>query len=162
MTLQGPSSRPCDRPYPPTPPLPSRRGGASTPVPLLLRHGSPARAVPPSGQNLDAGGRGPQRHLADDTGATCSFPLRLRPLLPPVRCSSTPLKSHHAPGFLFLILVPMTPPASSRPPHRRLHSPAPRTMLHSVLVAVIRNTETLNDSLPSVARAAARSFTTMM
>lgn len=52
-------------------------------------------------------------HPAHDNGATCSFPLRLRPLLPWVWCSSTPLKSHHAPGFFFLVLIPMTPPASS-------------------------------------------------
>jgi len=50
-------------------------------------------------------------------------PLRLRPLLLIVRCSSTPLHSHRAPAFLFLILglwPPLlrrsssTPAASSR------------------------------------------------
>jgi len=66
-------NRPCDRPLPPTPPLPSRRCGASTPEPLLLRHGTPA----PCGSSLRSE---PHRrrerttdHPALKNGAPCSF-----------------------------------------------------------------------------------------
>ena len=88
------NNRPCDQPLPLTPPLPIRRGGASAPVPLLLRHGTPAPCDSSPGSESDRRREETREILIHNNGATCSLcsisaRSSLRSGAPSLRCTRT-------------------------------------------------------------------------
>jgi len=108
-----------------------QKGGESEP--LIPWKGEPAIHSPfcyaKGGASPPAAWAPPRELIGSWLRGRVLCPLRLRPLLLVVRCSSTPLHSHRAPAFLFLFLVHWRHQASSSPPRRRLHPPARHIVL---------------------------------
>jgi len=124
------------RPPPPlTPPPPSRGGGASTPVPLLLRHGAPA----PCGSSLRSEPsrrrEGTTAVRASSDGPACFTPLHSVRSSLAVRCSSIPLRSASRACFSSALSILLTPRLVVHSSPLADH-PAPRIALRAMLVAV--------------------------
>ncbi len=75
-------------------------------------------------------------------------PFRLRPLLPPVRCSSTPLRSQSVPAFSSCSWSSYAPGFVVNSSPSAVTWLAPRIVLRTMLVATSWGKVTLADSLP--------------
>ena len=142
------SFAPATDPTPDPAPTKPKGAGPSPRCPSSCGTGPLPRAVPPSGQNAIAGERRPAYQ------ATVIPAHRVLRRSGSVRSSwssgapSPPLCSHHVHG-LFLIQYPPTPPASSSPPRRRLHSPRSSQTVFTDCSSLFPVPVTLSDSLPS-------------